>query len=252
MMRRVAAGLAALAVFALFLLLTWPAERWLAALPGSLAVQAPRGTLWRGQAAAVAAGALRLEDLRWRLQPATLPLGRLTLRLATGAPVVQGWIAAGVTGRWWLHIPRARLPAGFLRPLLERWGIEADGRLQVRDLVASGRGDWPDRLEGELEWQSAALKAPLSLRLGDLRARLHLDGAALVADLGDRGGPLALAGSARLERDGGYGLDLRLQPRPGATPALREALGLLGAPDASGTRRLALTGRWQRRDPDAD
>jgi len=247
MMRRLAAGLAALCVLALFLLFTWPAERLQAWLLHPLALQAPAGTLWRGEAAALAAGPLRFESLRWRLRPATLPLGRLSLRLATESPAVEARIAAGLTGRWWLHVSRAELPAQFFRPLLERWGIEARGRVRVDALDASGRGDWPDRLEGDIVWESAALAAPLDLALGDLHARLRGEGDVLLAELADQGGPLALAGSARLERDGHYRLELKLRARADAAPALRDALGLLGAPDASGDHRLTLAGQLSRR-----
>ena len=242
MRSRLAAGLAALCILALFLLFTWPAERWLSGLPEPLAVQAPEGTLWRGQAAVLAAGPLRFESLRWRLRPASLALGRLGFRLTTGSPAIEARIAAGLTGRWWLRMSRAELPAEFFRPLLDRWRIEASGRLLIRELAASGRGDWPDRLEGALVWKSAALAAPLKLPLGGLQARLHGESDALLAELADQGGPLALAGSARLERDGHYRLDLSLRPRADAPPTLRDALGLLGAPDASGAYRLRATG----------
>lgn len=242
MRSRLAAGLAALCVLALFLLFTWPAERWLSGLPEPLAVQAPEGTLWRGRAAVLVAGPLRFESLRWQLRPASLALGRLGFRLTTDSPAGEARIAAGLTGRWWLRIPRAELAAEFFRPLLDRWGIEASGRLLIAELDASGRGDWPDRLEGEIVWKAAALAAPLNLPLGDLQARLRGEGDALLAELGDRGGPLAVDGSARLERDGHYRLDLSLRPRADAPPALRDALGLLGAPDASGAYRLRAAG----------
>ncbi len=244
-----------LGTYLVALLATFPAARAYALahayLPPQLAQLAVgpggiEGTVWTGRVRDLRLDGLAFGELRWRLAPWSLFLGRLDGRLA--GRLADGNLESGVDlardGSVSLHELQGRLPADTLTRRLSGLPVAAAGTLNfgISELVL--RGDRLQRLEGPVVWSGARLVAPVALDLGALKVDFHTgDDGRIGGRLEDGGGPLALAGSVSLEADGRYRVDARLGTRPGASKGLRQALARLGPADAHGRVRLRFQGR---------
>ena len=79
--------------------------------------------------------------------------------------------------------------------------------------------------------------------IGDFQASVAPADDSLVATITTIAGSLDASGSARLNSDQSYVIDLALRPGPGADPAIINLLQQTGSPDAQGAYRLRQTGQ---------
>lgn len=238
------------AVFVYSLLMQAPAAMvygWLAPPSSSLRLSGLAGTLGEGSASAVVVGGRRvLDELRWRLHPLWLLLGRLdvALRCSAGQADAVGSVQWGLGG---LRLRDVQASAS-LKNLLQLLGysfVPAQGQigLRLRHLhwddgrLAALRGQL--RVD-DLSWDLGS--KPLAL--GSLAANLGTDGnGALTAELSSLDGPLDVGGNAELAADGDYRVNLSIKPKPDAPPTLVSLLRGLGSPDLSGAYRLRRQGK---------
>ncbi|MBI5460984.1 MAG: type II secretion system protein N [Gammaproteobacteria bacterium] len=241
-------------LFVFFLLLTVPARHawgWLGG--GQLAVQGIEGTLWSGRVAHLANPAhpvFPVGPLAWHVRPQALLLGRLEYQVFVQSGTGGGELRVGrglfggasVTAAH-LSVPAADLAQGLHLNLLTLAG-EFQIDIDELRLSADGSGALPSVLEGVLVWRDARVVQPSPLSLGQLRMQLGLREGQVVGALSDEGegGSLELSGELSIGADRQYRLDALLKPRATADAPLREALGLLGAPDAQGRYRLQYSG----------
>lgn len=223
-----------------------PAPAELYGLEGSIAQGRVDGVVTGGRTV--------LADLRWRLRPLPLLLGRLGLTLNAGKEPILFDGQASVSLLGTLRLSEFRANAG-LRPLLRAVGypflpIDGQAGLDFSKLVAVGRqlksAEGNVQLQG-LAWVLGQNPTPL----GDFRADVTTEGGDIVARLASVSGPLELSGDARLLPDQSYELQIRLKPKPGAPPMLQNMLVQLGAPDAQGYYQIRRNGTLAPAQPAA-
>ena len=248
-----------LAAYLLMLLIQLPAaQAWQLAKPylgdAPVELHGLQGSVWRGSARYVVVQGHGLMQADWRLSPMALLRGRVSADLELRPPegYLQGTLHLPLSAQgqslklqqWggqiampWLasHIPNLPVPVPV--PLTGTLGVRID-QLQLN--LTQG---WPETLEAQLHWYQAGIVMGETLALGDLSARLALEGESLVATLSDHGGPLRADIRASLAPNGQYLIDGHLAATGQAAPALGGWLSLLGQADAQGRHRLQWQGR---------
>jgi general secretion pathway protein N len=239
-------ALLGLVSYALFLLITLPAW-WLdtvlsRASQGTLAIQQPQGTLWRGSGQLhVASGASQpLTRIDWRVQPQWLLMGRLRVELQTqgGGPAMRALVDAGIS-RLVVEKLDAALPATMLGQLyapaafFEPQGVVrlSSARLELASKTLNG--------DATAVWENASSRAWNLNQMGDYRLDLKGRGPQADLTLSTPRGDLRLTGQGTLTlgRNGAVRLQGIAEANPGRND-LEPVLNLLGPPDANGRRQF--------------
>lgn len=234
---------AALLIF--FLAITLPAPHVLGWFGGErVAAQGIDGTAWRGRVERVAVDGVALGPVVWQLRPLALLVARLEYQVFVQSGSGGGELRLGrsLFGASVARDVQLTLPAAELGRQLRLSLVTLDGDFQLDFAELALAGDWVETLQGQVLWQAAQVLQPSPLPLGTLTMQLALRDGRIVGTLGDQGGPLELGGEFSLGADRNYRLDALLKPRGNAAPQLRDALGLLGNPDAQGRYRLQYSG----------
>jgi hypothetical protein len=232
----------AVLIFIVTLLVRLPARLVAGLLPAGVRCDSPGGTLWHGACGELRSGAIALSGVSWRLHAAAL------LRLRLAADLLS-------------EDPRANGHAGV--------ELARDGEVEVHALVASivlqnGAGILPVALSGTVQLalpaariargRLAAVEGTVDLLqmqiaqppadLGDFELQFapQAQGAAMIGQLRDLNGPLAVSGQLRLTADGAYEIDGTVAARAQASANLSRALQMLGPPDAQDRRTFSLAG----------
>jgi hypothetical protein len=229
-------------VFLSTLLVRLPARALLALLPADVSCAAPDGTVWSGSCEELRIGTLRVSSLSWTLHPAALLRLRLAADIASQDPAANGHAQLELAPNGNLEITglaanvalpggSAPVPAGTSGTLQLAIG---SARIEDRHLVA---------LLGKIDLQDLHIENPAAdLGSFELQFAPPGQGGAVVGQLRDLNGPLAVSGLLQLSPAGVYDLEGTLAPKPGASADLTQALQLLGAPDAQGRRAFSLAG----------
>ena len=236
----------AVMLFALTVLVRAPARWLVAALPRSIECQAPSGSVWSGTCGRLQAPGVSLSAVSWALHPFALALGRLDLDLRSGdgrAPA-RARVSMGLGGTLRLTDLKAELPvdAGFLPLFPPGWS----GQLQLAlEGMEFNHGNLA-RLRGTAIARSLAQQHP-AMPFGSYE--LRFDGAgrtdgAIVGELRDLGGPLAVSGTLTIRHGHEYELNGLAAARPEATAELAKAVEFLGPADAQGRRSYSLAGSF--------
>jgi len=237
-------------VYVAFTLSLFPAAtayRWFA--PDSLSLAGIQGTIWSGRAELGSVGALPLHDLQWEVRALPLLIGRLSTqfqaRLADG--LVSAALAA-TAGRVRFSELRASTSLPALRGVLPVQGMEGLASVSLSKLQLE-RG-WPTDMAGELRLAQLEVEPlaptgqPGLIPLGDYEVVFtETGGQGLAASFRDTGGPLEVSGTLVVSVAREYTLDGLVKTRSDAPDALVQGLAIMTSePDASGRRRLTLTG----------
>lgn len=222
-----------------FIVANWPAAHaWMLAerhlgVPDDVQVGGVDGTVWDGRGIQVGTRDLQAERIRWRVRPMALLTGRLevTVEGAMGDGFAEGRAILTPDGLR-LHgfngqvpaAPWSRVAARFGEEVLlggtfafaiERLELDPEGRLQQAD--------------GRLAWHDAAVTVDEHVELGGLTSQLRAEDGALLGELGDTGGPLALSGVWWLDPAGAsYELDAVVDTREGAADILTRNIEMAG------------------------
>jgi general secretion pathway protein N len=245
--RLLAAGTAA---FLVFLAAQAPARLGPALLEGNgLRASGISGTLWHGRAQSALLGQLAISDLRWRMSPLPLLLGRAALdiegRLTDG--FVNGRVEIGLRG---LLLRDFRL-SSTLDVLGAGLGLPVSGGpLSCEIERATVRDGWFTELVGEL--RLAVLPLPLPTGPGAepggfsaifsatrVSATEPLEG--VVENIG---GPLELQARVVLTPPTSWELSGLARPLPGAPAELAQGLAMLGPRQPDGSYEFTLTGSF--------
>lgn len=190
-------------------------------------------------------GRLVAQDIRWKLRPLQLLLGRAAVQFAGGGQIatLEGSAAISLLSK---RLTNFRF-AGGIKNLAMAAGyayVPVDGQAggMLEKLVFTKAG--LDTVEGHLSltgllWTLA--RDPVLL--GDFHAKLSTQPDAITAVIESPSGPLQAKGTAKLLPDQRYEVDLLLKPRPGASDLLLNYIRTLGAPDAQGNYHLQQKGR---------
>jgi hypothetical protein len=209
-----------------------------------------QGTLWSGRAAAASAAGVALQDLRWRVRPAALFVGRVSVDLE--ARLLDGFLNASVSAspsRVRLTDVRASTSIAALRGVLPVSGVRGQASASFSELLIEG--GWPTTAVGELrlaqlEAAPFGMSSARLVPIGDYLVRFQPSAtpeSGLAAVFNDTSGPFEVAGTLALDARRAYTLEALIKPRAGANPDLVQGLALMTPePDAEGRRRLTLTG----------
>jgi hypothetical protein len=242
-----ALGLGLYVAFALAMLPAGVALRWLA--PPGVTFAGVAGTAWSGSAATCSVNGFTAEQLRWRLRPTSLLLGRVSANVEARIP--DGFVSGDVTATS-RSVRFSDLRAGTSLPalgsVLPVRGMRGQASVSIESLVLEN--GWPAEAVGEVKL--AGLESlPLIpdgrgayVPLGDYTVTLvPASEGELAATFVDNGGPLEVEGTAKLDASRTYTIDALVEPRADAPETLIQGLDIMTAePDAEGRRRLNLTG----------
>jgi hypothetical protein len=223
------------------------ALRWFA--PPEVVFQGVQGTLWSGAAASGSVAGFTLQDLRWRVRPWSLVLGRVGANVEARLP--EGFVSSEVVltpSRVRLTELRGGASLPSLAAVLPVRGIRGQATIAFDSLELEG--GWPASVIGELKL--AGLEAtPLIpngtndlVALGDYTVTfIPAAERELAARFVDTGGPIEVSGTVAVDDQRAYTLDALIKARAGASESLVQGIEIMTAdPDAEGRRRLTLTG----------
>ncbi len=245
-MRRAAwITLAALLAFAAIVLARLPAA-WVVPAAGTAATgcTAVEGSLWSGSCAGLFVQRKPVGDVSWELHPWRLFAGRLAAHVNLSSPAAVGSADAEVgPGQ---HLLARNLDADLpldpkLLPGLPP-GLRGQAHLGL-SLVELEHG-MLTRLQGRIEVHDLQDHSGHDTPLGSYSLSFAPTAGDPVGQIKDLGGPLAVEGTVKLTRQGGFEVDGTVAPRADAPKDLTDNLRFLGSPDASGRRPFSLSGTF--------
>jgi len=196
-----------------------------------------------------------LTDVGWTLHPWALALGRLELELrsADARAPGRGLLALGFGGRLRVQELHAELPvdSGFLPVFPPGWS----GQVQLALASLEFEHGRLAALRGTAVARGLAQRQP-AMPFGSYELRFDGDGSAggaraaggsagaIVGQLRDLGGPLAVTGTLTIRNGHEYELDGFAAARPDASAELSKAVEFLGPADAQGRRPYSLAGSF--------
>lgn len=251
-------GVVGVLAYVLFLAATVPASVVWSRLSGDGPVRAYgiQGTLWAGSAAALIEGPRRLDDLRWRLRPASLmalsPSVELDADLPSGRGEGEVEITDGETIT--LRDVRARTDIATVLRWIERDALQAllRGRIELimtEGVVSAGllqRGD------GLLTLEDARIGPGGRFPLGTLALRLQPEADGTRGLVTSPEGPFEVDGTLDLRGDGEFHLRVSVSPRAGEAEEARRVATSLGFANPGGTTVFEASGNVDGRNLQLD
>jgi hypothetical protein len=231
----------AVAAFAAIVVARLPAS-WVFPSNPAHACASVDGTVWSGSCSGLSVQHFALGDLAWQLAPLRLLSGTLAahLVLANGPLSMRADVALAIGGSLTLRSVTADLP---LDPaLIPRVPRQLRGSLHTDLALARIEHGVVVELKGRLEAHELTQRSGQVTPIGSYAVSFPGGGPEPLGTLQDLGGPLAVQGTLRLTRDGGYVLEGQVAARPGAAPELVSTLPYLGSPDALGRRPFSFAG----------
>lgn len=223
------------------------AVKWFA--PANVNLALVDGSIWRGTAEYGSVNGFAISDLRWRLRPLALLTGKLSAsvetRFADGFANGQVSIAGS-------RLEFADLVASArLEPFREMIGFGAVAGGVSLELASLELVDGvPVTAAGTLRVSELGGPPPIPVAgvrfvpVGSFQARIAPDnGAGVVAQVTDEGGPLELDGTFRVTADRSWEYRARVKPRADASELLVNGLSFYPV-DAGGYHELADRGTF--------
>jgi hypothetical protein len=210
------------------------------------------GSIWSGQAQALAWRSNALGDLSWSFAPLDLLRGRLGAQLTLTRPDGRLDTHASVSpgGTVSLAETQVDLPLAVLGALPVGMPGNWQGRMKgAFDEVVLVNGA-PAALRGRLDLDGLVSPPPRSLSIGSYAIEVP-DPAAVGRPAGeinvgikDKGGPFAFDGRLTISAGRSYLLEGLVATRGNAPPQVTQALQMFGPADAAGRRQLSLSGTF--------
>lgn len=252
-LRWAAYGLFALLAYAVAMLFTLPAGMayswatpYLKEVAPQVQVGALGGTVWDGRAGDLVIDGRRVGAVQWTLSPWPLLWGEfdLTWHLTEGTGYLDGAAQADAAGNIRFDGLEGRFPATeLMRFAPPGTPVAVSGELALNVPTLAVAEQHPQTGRGTVVWSQARVVAPQDVALGDLKLAFTVEAGQLQGQISDAGGPLEAQGQLSLAPDGGYRVDMTLRPRASADEPLRQALKLMGQPNAEGRIPLRFSGR---------
>jgi len=223
-----------------------PAElalRWFGDRLGAIRLQGVSGSVWQGRAEQLVAFDVALGPLLWTVDRSSALQGNPRGRLQLAGSEVRAsgdFVRSGAALR--LSNLSANLPAALLAPALDIPALGLVGRIDLQASAAELRDGLLYSAQGRAEWRDLGVTGAASVRLPGVAIDFApaADGA-ILAEVADLGGPLAIAGEVRL-KDGHFVSETRLNLRQ-PDPQIEEALKFIGQRTADGGSFLRVEGQ---------
>ncbi len=235
-------GALAVLAFVLIMLARFPAQWALGLLPRGVTCDAVAGTVWNGACSGLIVHQQPLGDLTWMVRPARLLVGRLGARveLSEAGSYIDGDVEVSAGGTLFAHDVRANVRLGpEVTPQLPG-GLRGTASAELAN-VEFRNGRLRD-LRGHIEARDLTQTGGSTTALGSYAVAFAGAGAAgaLIGELRDLGGPLAVDGTVRVTPEPGVVVDGKVAARSMAAPSLVRQLQVLGPPDAQGRRSFSI------------
>jgi len=232
-----------LACYAVFLFMTVPASfltRYI--LPSvesarSIKLQSVHGNIWNGHATNARVGSFDLGKLDWNLSAWGLLIGDVDLKLNFKNEDTRGngYVSLGFGGATQANDVELNFPAEALQPLIYGFPISISGNFRgtIEELVYEQNQTL--NAEGRVVWQSAALRAPQNIELGDFLVKLTpLNTGTKIKITDENQGPVKAEINIKFDGKGKYSLNGWLQARDQSQQHITEALRIIGRSDSTG------------------
>lgn len=208
-----------------------------------LVIEGAHGTVWNGYSRSLRWHGHDVGALEWRVAVLELLRGAVAADITiagrdlSARALVRHRLFAGRT-----EISEVEARAG-LAELARFAGARGpvSARIAVSGLALTLDDGRPVALSGAVSLREVTVVADGTRRIGDYRLALGLESGWLGAQVVETNGPLEVAGGARFDLDGRWELDARLRAADGSSD-IASVLQLLGEPDATGMRRITLSG----------
>jgi len=202
------------------------------------------GTLWSGVCSGLTVGHTAVGDLTWDLQPLRLFSGKLAAHVSVvrGPASASGDVELGFGERILAHNVVADLPLdpSVIPSVPPALSGRAHAELALLRLEHATLTD----LKGRIEVHDLEDRSGNATPLGSYVVEFPGGTPEPLGKLHDLDGPLALEGTLRLTRQGGFELEGMVAPRANASPELVNNIRFFGSPDASGRRPFSLSGTF--------
>lgn len=235
--------LVGLVVFLGVLVVTFPARvayNWFA--PSDMQLTGISGSVWNGKAVeALAAGAF-IQDITWKLKPASIFSGQLAFA-TSGKPAsgsLTSDVAVSLTGSLILSNIFGNVPLDMVHPAFQQNGISGDVTLGFSSLII--RDGLPIEANGNITITNMFAPNLSSARLGDYKADFQTADEKITATVVDLSGVLDVSGTITLSPDRSYQLIGEVGALPGAPPSVVQQLQFLGSADQRGFRPFRFEG----------
>lgn len=208
-----------------------------------LRIESVSGTVWHGHGRSLSWHGHEVGAVEWRIGALDLLRGVFAARVDLAG---RGMAARArvhhrpLSGRTEISEAHARANLSELARLGGARG-PVTAQVEVTGLALTLDQGRPAALSGSVLLRDVAVFADRTRQLGDYRLALGVDSGWLHAEVAEATGPLEVFGGVRFAFDGRWELDARLRAADGAAD-VASVLELLGEPDATGHRRIALSG----------
>ena len=196
------------------------------------------GLWWHGHGAVASTdGAVRI-PVSWNIDGAALARGRFVVRIGdAGDGALRATLTLG-TARSDARDVHARVPAMMLATLDPRLQTLTPGGTIVVDAPSLSRSSGAVTGMLDAKWMNARLVTGAAIvDVGTVALTANLAMQSATATIGNTGGDVAVAGTIA-DRAGILDADVVLRATPTASVETRNALAMLGAPDATGAVRV--------------
>jgi general secretion pathway protein N len=232
-----------LIVFLGVVIVTFPARvayNWFA--PPEIQLTGISGSIWNGAAVEGLAAGAYIQDIAWKLKPASILSGQLAFATSgrPGSGSLAADVAASVDGSLILSNINGRVPLDLVHPAFQQNRIRGDVTLIFDSLIL--RDGMPVDVVGTVTIANLFAPNLSSARLGDYKADFRTENGTVMADVSDVSGVLDVSGQISLSPDRSFQLLGEVAARPDAPPSVSQQLQFLGSADERGFRPFRFEG----------
>ena len=216
----------------------------------TIKLQSVHGSIWKGQAANARVGSFNLGKLGWNLSAWGLLAGDVDLNLKFHNEDTRGngYVSLGFGGKTHANDVEIAFPAEVLQPLIYGFPISISGdfRGTIKELVFVQ--NQTINADGRVVWQSAALRAPQNMELGDFLIQLTPHNTGTKIKITDENqGPIRAEINIKLDGKGKYSMNGWLKARDQSQQHITEALRIIGKSDSAGRYWVSYNGNFGKR-----
>lgn len=208
------------------------------------------GSIWEGYAVDASINQFKLGRLDWVLNGWGMLLGDIDLKLKFKNDTARGsgYVSMGFTGAMSAEDIDLQFPAESLQPLMYGMPISISGDLRGNIKTIEIKQGKVFKNEGRIVWQSAALRAPQNIELGNFLITLEpVNNDTKVRITDENQGPVVADIGIFVKGNGEYRLNGWLQARDENQQHISEALRLIGRADNTGKFWVSYSGQMGRR-----
>lgn len=208
-----------------------------------------QGSVWSGQSDSILIkNKTRLDNVHWSINPLSLLLLRISADLEADIKQSRtvGKMVVYANGSIEANSVRARLNASDVQQMMSmpfgQLGGEININLETLELDTNGI----PKTTGQIKWRSAKLTLAETVELGNIEINISPEQKNMKAVISNKGGMIAISGSATISEDKRYTLDIDLKPEASASANISQSLGMFARRLPNGTYQLKQNGNLKQ------